>query len=90
MVNIAGGLKISEPAADLAVALAIVSSFVDIPVRDGWSASGEIGLGGELRAVHQAARRAGEVKRLGFEHCLLPAGSGDLGELDVWQSPRPR
>ncbi len=79
VVNIAGGLKISEPAADLAVALAIVSSFMDLPVREGWSASGEIGLGGELRAVQQASRRAAEVQRLGFSKCLLPAGSGDLG-----------
>lgn len=79
VVNIAGGLRINEPAADLAVALAIVSSFMDVPVREAWSASGEIGLGGELRAVHQAARRAGEAKRLGFERCLLPAGCGDLG-----------
>ncbi len=80
VVNIAGGLKISEPAADLAVALAIVSSFMDVPVREGWSASGEIGLGGELRAVHQAARRAGEISRLGFERCLLPKGCEELGE----------
>lgn len=78
VVNIAGGLKISEPAADLAVALAIISSFLDVPVLDGVSASGEIGLGGELRAVHQAARRVGEATRLGFGMCLLPAGSTDL------------
>lgn len=79
VVNIAGGLRISEPAADLAVALAIISSYMDVPVRDGLSASGEIGLGGELRAVHQAARRVGEATRLGFDLCLLPAGSADLG-----------
>lgn len=77
VVNIAGGLRVSEPAADLAVALAIVSSFMDIPVRDGWTAAGEVGLGGELRAVPQPARRANEAQRLGFESCLLPAGSGD-------------
>lgn len=80
VVNIAGGLKISEPAADLAVALAIVSSFMDVPIRDGWSASGEIGLGGELRAVQQPGRRASEVKRLGFERCMLPSGCSELGE----------
>lgn len=80
VVNIAGGLKISEPAADLAVALAIVSSFMDLPVREGWSASGEIGLGGELRAVQLAARRASEVQRLGFERCLLPSGCTGLGD----------
>ncbi len=80
VVNIAGGLRVSEPAADLAVALAIVSSFMDIPMRDGWSASGEVGLGGELRAVPQAARRASEATRLGFEKCVLPAGCSDLGK----------
>lgn len=82
VVNIAGGLRITEPAADLAVALAIVSSFLDVPVRDGLSASGEIGLGGEVRAVHEAARRAGEAIRLGFEQCLLPARSADLGQVE--------
>ena len=82
VVNVAGGLRISEPAADLAVALAIVSSFLDVPVRDGLSASGEIGLGGEVRAVHEAARRAGEAIRLGFEQCLLPARSTDLDEVE--------
>lgn len=82
VVNIAGGLRISEPAADLAVALAIVSSFMDVPVREGLSASGEIGLGGEMRAVHQAARRATEAKRLGFDNCLIPMTSGDLGDAE--------
>jgi DNA repair protein RadA/Sms len=83
VVNIAGGLRISEPAADLAVALAIISSFMDIPLKEGLSASGEIGLGGELRAVHQAARRAGEASRLGFEQCLLPSGSSDMGDAEA-------
>lgn len=82
VVNIAGGLRITEPAADLAVALAIVSSFLDVPVREGLSASGEIGLGGEVRSVHEAARRAGEVVRLGFEQCLLPSRSTDLGQAE--------
>jgi DNA repair protein RadA/Sms len=82
VVNIAGGMRISEPAADLAVALAIVSSFMDVPVRDGLSASGEIGLGGEMRAVHQAGRRAAEAKRLGFDNCLVPMTSGDLGDAE--------
>ena len=80
MVNIAGGLRVSEPAADLAVALAIVSSYMDIPVLDGWTAVGEVGLGGELRAVSQPVRRANEALRLGFDSCLLPAGCGDLGK----------
>lgn len=80
VVNIAGGLRVNEPAADLAVALAIVSSFMDIPVREGWSASGEVGLGGELRAVPQPGRRASEARRLGFERCVLPSGCADLGD----------
>ncbi len=82
VLNVAGGLQLTEPAADLAVALAIVSSYLDAPVLDGLSASGEVGLGGELRAVQQAARRVSEAGRLGFEKCLVPAGCGDLGDAE--------
>lgn len=73
VVNVAGGLRVKEPAADLAVALAMVSSILDRAVDPGVAAAGEIGLGGELRSVRQAARRASEARRLGFDACLLPA-----------------
>lgn len=72
-VNVVGGLKISEPAADLGVALAIASSFRDVPVPPDLTAIGEVGLSGELRTVGQVERRLGEAANLGFRRCLLPA-----------------
>lgn len=71
-VNVIGGLKIAEPAADLTVALAIASSFQDRPVADDVVVLGEVGLSGELRTVSQAARRVGEAARLGFKRALVP------------------
>ncbi len=73
IVNVTGGLRISEPAADLGVALAIVSSMRDRALRRGLVVFGELGLGGELRAVSQPSRRLAEAARLGFESCLLPS-----------------
>ncbi len=76
MVNVTGGLRLGEPAADLGVALAVASSFKDAPVDPYLAAVGEVGLSGELRAVPQLERRVGEVARLGFRRCLVPkAGS---------------
>jgi DNA repair protein RadA/Sms len=72
MVNVTGGLKIDEPAADLGIALAITSSFRDLPVDPELVAVGEIGLSGELRAVPQLERRVNEAARLGFKRCLVP------------------
>ena len=72
MVNVAGGLKIGEPAADLGIALAIASSFRDQLVDPGLVAVGEVGLSGELRAVSQLDRRITEAARLGFKSCLVP------------------
>jgi len=71
-VNVVGGLKINEPAADLSVAAAIASSFRDIPVPADLAIVGEIGLSGELRSVSQPAKRVNEAARLGFQRCLLP------------------
>ena len=71
-VNVAGGLKITEPAADLGAALAIASSFRDLPVPPDLTAVGEVGLSGELRTVGQVERRLGEAANLGFRRCLLP------------------
>ncbi len=75
IVNATGGIKIAEPAADLAIALAIASSFSDKGVDPELVVVGEIGLSGELRAVSQLDRRIGEVARLGFARCLVPATS---------------
>jgi len=72
IVNVTGGLKIGEPAADLGIALAIASSFRDIGVDPSLVAVGEVGLSGELRAISQLDRRVNEAARLGFKRCLVP------------------
>ena len=72
MVNVTGGLKINEPAADLGIALAIASSFRDSIVDPGLVVIGEVGLSGELRSASQLCRRVAEAARLGFPRCLVP------------------
>lgn len=74
--NVVGGLRIQEPAADLAVAVAIASSLRDIPVDSGIVCIGEIGLSGELRTVSHLERRIQEASRLGFRKAIIPARSG--------------
>jgi DNA repair protein RadA/Sms len=71
-VNVVGGLKIVEPAADLAVAVAIASSVRGTPVVADLAIVGEIGLSGELRGVSQLEKRLSEAAKLGFKRCLLP------------------
>lgn len=71
-VNVVGGLKLDEPAADLTVALALVSSLKDKAVDDKTIAFGEVGLAGEIRAVNNCEQRISEAKRLGFERCIIP------------------
>lgn len=71
-VNVVGGLKLDEPAADLTVALALVSSLKDKAVYDKTIAFGEVGLSGEIRAVNNCEQRIAEAKRLGFERCIIP------------------
>jgi len=72
IVNVTGGLKIGEPAADLGIALAIASSYRDIETAPDLVAVGEVGLSGELRAISQLERRVSEAARLGFKRCLVP------------------
>lgn len=72
-LNVAGGLRISEPAADLAVAAALVSSATDVPVSADMVVFGEIGLSGEVRAVAQGDARLKEAAKLGFAQGLVPA-----------------
>jgi DNA repair protein RadA/Sms len=74
-VNVVGGLRVEEPAADLPIALAIASSYKNIPVAADLAIVGEIGLSGELRAVSQVARRLNEAAKLGFKRVLVPRGS---------------
>ncbi|MCY4147148.1 MAG: DNA repair protein RadA [Chloroflexi bacterium] len=71
-VNVIGGLKIAEPAADLALALAIASSYHDRPLPADLAVVGEVGLGGELRQVGQLAARLSEAQKMGFKRALLP------------------
>ena len=71
-VNIAGGIRMTEPAIDLAIVLALVSSYKDIPVPEKLICFGEVGLSGEVRAVNMALQRVQEAKKLGFETCILP------------------
>jgi len=79
-LNVAGGLKISEPAADLAAALSIVSATVDKPIREGICAFGEVGLLGELRQVANSENRVKEAKRLGFGDFVTPVKFKTLEE----------
>ena len=73
-VNVAGGVRIEEPSADLAVALAIASSRLDAPLPPDVAACGEVGLGGEVRRVGRMDARLREAQRLGFRRVLLPEG----------------
>lgn len=72
IVNVAGGLRVQEPATDLGVALAIASSFKDIKLPGDMVAIGEVGLSGELRSVGHLDRRLSEAEKLGFKNALLP------------------
>ena len=74
-INIVGGLKLDDTAADLSVALALYSSLTDKVVGDKVIAFGEIGLGGELRNISHAEQRLDEAERMGFEKCILPSHS---------------
>lgn len=71
-VNIAGGMKITEPAIDLGIAMAIVSSFKNRAIADSVIAFGEVGLSGEVRAVSQVKQRVAEARKLGFSICVVP------------------
>lgn len=71
-INIVGGLRADEPAADLAVALALVSSLKDKVINKNVAAFGEIGLAGEIRAISNCEQRVLEAKRLGFTRCIIP------------------
>ncbi|MBO8141269.1 MAG: DNA repair protein RadA [Firmicutes bacterium] len=71
-INVAGGVRLLEPAADLAVAVAVASAHWDRPVDPGTVVFGEVGLAGEVRATRRAERRAQEAAKLGFRRCVLP------------------
>ena len=71
-INIVGGMKLDEPAADLAIAVSLISSLKDIAISDDAVVFGEIGLAGEIRSVSHAHERISESARLGFKRCILP------------------
>jgi DNA repair protein RadA/Sms len=72
-INVIGGLSLDEPAADLATALSIASSYIDRPLGADLAAIGEIGLSGEIRSVSMINQRLTEISRLGFRRCVIPA-----------------
>jgi DNA repair protein RadA/Sms len=80
-VNVVGGLRINEPASDLALALAIASSFQNVPLPADLAAVGEVGLSGELRAASHLSRRLNEAAKLGFKRCIVPATHRRLGDV---------
>jgi len=82
IVNVVGGLKIREPATDVAVALAMASSLRNAPLSPGMVVLGEVGLSGELRTVPQMERRLNEASRLGFRRCLLPTSQVVAEEIE--------
>jgi DNA repair protein RadA/Sms len=82
-VNVTGGARVSEPAADLAVALAIASAHRDTPIPSDVVAVGEVGLGGELRPAPRYELRAGEARRLGFQRLIGPGPGSGRGRLVV-------
>lgn len=77
-VNIAGGIRINEPAIDLGIVMAIVSSFKNRPVDPKTIVFGEVGLSGEVRAVNMPEQRVAEAKKLGFQTCIIPEVSMDM------------
>ena len=74
-LKVSGGLRLSEPAADLGIAVAVASSFRDRPAAADTAVFGEVGLSGEIRAVARVEPRLQEAARMGLKRCLLPAGN---------------
>jgi DNA repair protein RadA/Sms len=81
-VNIAGGVRVSEPAVDLGVVLALASTVRGLPVPTDTVVVGEVGLSGEVRAVSQLSARVREAEALGFARCIVPQV-----DIDRWQGP---
>lgn len=76
-VNIAGGMRLDDPSADLGIVYALVSSFRNRPVDEGLVAFGEVGLSGEVRGVSSAEQRVNEAKKMGFTTCIVPKSNMD-------------
>lgn len=80
-VNIAGGIAVDEPAADLAIVAAVASSLRNRPVEPGTAVFGEVGLAGEIRGTSQASLRVREASQMGFARCVLPEGNCAPGDI---------
>jgi DNA repair protein RadA/Sms len=74
-MNVAGGVKVSEPAVDLGIVSAVASSFLDRSIPDGFLTIGEVGLAGEVRGVSHLETRIAEVQKMGFTRCIVPDAS---------------
>lgn len=74
-MNVAGGVKVIEPAVDMAIVAAVASSFLDKPIADGTVVLGEVGLTGEVRSIGHVETRISESRKMGFTRCLVPAGN---------------
>jgi DNA repair protein RadA/Sms len=83
-VNVAGGMTVDEPAADLGIIAAIASSVRNRPVKKGTAVFGEVGLAGEIRSTTQANLRVREAAQMGFTRCILPASqaAAQMGAAD--------
>ena len=77
-INIAGGIRMNEPAIDLGIVMAIVSSYKNQPISPGTIVFGEVGLSGEVRAVSMPEQRVAEARKLGFKTCIMPQVSKDM------------
>jgi DNA repair protein RadA/Sms len=86
-MNVAGGVKVTEPAMDMAIVAAVASSFLDKAISDNTVVLGEIGLTGEVRAIGQADTRIVESRKMGFSRCLLPESNlkrlPDIDGIDI-------
>jgi DNA repair protein RadA/Sms len=80
-VNVAGGMTVEEPAADLAIVAAVASSLRNRPIRSNTAVFGEVGLAGEIRGTSQAAQRVREAAHMGFTRCVLPLGNCSPGDV---------
>ena len=72
LINIAGGLRVTDLATDLSVISAVLSSNVDTPIEPGWCMAGEVGLSGEVRPIARIEQRIAEAEKLGFSHIIIP------------------
>jgi DNA repair protein RadA/Sms len=81
-VNVAGGMSVDEPAADLGVVAAVASSVKNRPVGASTAVFGEVGLAGEVRAIPQPVLRVREAARMGFERCVVPQANAEIPQAD--------